>query len=171
MSQWATNSHLNCMKTLLSPCILRMGSNWNLNLRLLHLYIVLFSKAAQLSSTSKLINDPNSFKSRSHFLSEICKTRGGRENCRSEICSSYFDFQFQTPLPILLIRDMIVKHYSRRIGSETIHPTKNCTSMNLLQMPCVIKWSWSFLTSEVVEAVRGQKHHILAHTLALQLEF
>ena len=41
--------------------------------------------------------------------------------------------------------------------------------MNLLQMPCVITWSWSFLTSEVVETVRGQKYHISGHTLALRL--
>ena len=38
--------------------------------------------------------------------------------------------------------------------------------MNLLQMPWVIAWTWSFLTSEVVAAVKGQKHHILMHTLA-----
>ena len=53
--------------------------------------------------------------------------------------------------------------------SQTIHPTENFISMNLLQMSCVITWALSFLTSEVVEAVRGQKHHISAHTLALQL--
>ena len=66
-----------------------------------------------------------------------------------------------------LIRDMVVKRWNRRFGCETIHPTQKFTSMNLLQMPCVITWSWSFLTSKVVEAVRGQKHHISAHTLAL----
>ena len=48
------------------------------------------------------------------------------------------------------------------LWNHTSH-TKN-TSMNLLQMPCVITWSWSFLTSKVVKAVRGQKHHILAYT-------
>jgi hypothetical protein len=57
--------------------------------------------------------------------------------------------------------------WNRRFGCETIHPTENFISMNLLQMSCVITYAWSFLTSEVVEAVRGQKHHILAHTLAL----
>ena len=51
--------------------------------------------------------------------------------------------------------------------AQTIHPTENFISMNLLQMSCVITWAWSFLTSEVVEAVRGQKHHISTHTLAL----
>ena len=51
--------------------------------------------------------------------------------------------------------------------AQTIHPTDFFISMNLLQMSCVITWAWSFLTSEVVEAVRGQKHHISTHTLAL----
>ena len=62
--------------------------------------------------------------------------------------------------------------------SQTIHPTENFISVNLLQMSCVITkmtciqptfvitWAWSVLTSEVVEAVRGQKHHISVHTLA-----
>ena len=44
--------------------------------------------------------------------------------------------------------------------AQTLHPTEKFISMNLLQMSCVI-------TFEVVEAVRGQKHHISAHTLAL----
>ena len=56
---------------------------------------------------------------------------------------------------------------NRRNHGKNIHPTENFISMNLLQMSCVITWAWSFLTSEVVEAVRGQKHHISAHTLAL----
>ena len=62
-----------------------------------------------------------------------------------------------------------VQSCNRQIGRETIQPTKKFTSMNLLQMPCVITWAWawSFLTSVFVEAVRGQKHHISAHTLAL----
>ena len=29
----------------------------------------------------------------------------------------------------------------------------------------MITWAWSFLTSKVVEAVKGKKHHISAHTL------
>ena len=41
--------------------------------------------------------------------------------------------------------------------------------MNQLQMSCVIIWAWSFLTSKFVEAVRGQKHHISGHTLALSI--
>jgi hypothetical protein len=67
----------------------------------------------------------------------------------------------------LLIRDMVVECCCRRFGCETIHPTQKFTSMNLLQMTFVITWAWSFLTSQVVEAVWGQKHHISAHTLAL----
>ena len=60
-----------------------------------------------------------------------------------------------------------VQSWDRLFGCETIHPTQKFTLMNLLQMPCVITLAWSFLTSEIVEAVRGQKHHISAHTLAL----
>ena len=42
------------------------------------------------------------------------------------------------PVSILLIRDMVVKRCNRRFGRETIHPTKQFTSMNLLQISCVI---------------------------------
>ena len=38
----------------------------------------------------------------------------------------------------LLIRDMVVKRWNRQFGCETIHPTQKFTSMNLLQMTCVI---------------------------------
>ena len=68
-------------------------------------------------------------------------------------------------LLILLIRDMVVERWNRRFGFETIHPTQKFTSITLLQMPCMITWAWSFLTSEVVEAARGARHHILTHTL------
>ena len=54
----------------------------------------------------------------------------------------------------------------RQFCCQTIHPTQKFTSMNLLQMSCVITWAWSFLISEFVEAVRGQKHHITTQTLA-----
>ena len=57
-----------------------------------------------------------------------------------------------------------VQSWNRLFGGETIHPTQKFTWMNLLQMPCVITWAWKFLTSEVLEAVRGQKHHIFKHT-------
>ena len=64
----------------------------------------------------------------------------------------------------LLIRDMVVECYYRWFVCDTIHPTQKLTSMNLLQMPCVITWVCSILTSEVAEAFRGQKHHILMRT-------
>ena len=63
---------------------------------------------------------------------------------------------------------MVVKLWNRQFGCETIHPTQKFISMNLLQMSCVITCALSFLTSEVVEAVRGQKH-VSVHTLALKL--
>ena len=37
-----------------------------------------------------------------------------------------------------------------------MHPT--FVSMTLLEMSCVMTWAQSFSTSEVMEAVRGQKH-------------
>ena len=45
------------------------------------------------------------------------------------------------------------------LAVKTIHPTQKFTLMNLLQMPCVITWAWSFLTSTLMKAVRGQKWH------------
>ena len=39
---------------------------------------------------------------------------------------------------ILLIRDMVVERCNRWFGCQTIHPTPKFTSMNLLQMSCVI---------------------------------
>ena len=59
---------------------------------------------------------------------------------------------------ILLIRDMVVESCYRQFGRKTIHPTQKFTSMNLLQMSCVITQAKLFLTSEVMEAVGGQKH-------------
>ena len=54
---------------------------------------------------------------------------------------------------------MVVECWNRRFGCEIIHPTQKFTSMNLLQMSCmIIKWTWSFLTSDLMKAVRGQKH-------------
>ena len=55
-----------------------------------------------------------------------------------------------------------VQWWNIRFDCETIRPTQKFTSMS-----CVITWAWAFFTSEVVEAYRGQKHHILAHALAL----
>ena len=54
---------------------------------------------------------------------------------------------------------------NRHNNGKTIYSTENFISMNLLQMSCLITRAWSFLTSKVVEAVWGQKHHILTHTL------
>ena len=49
---------------------------------------------------------------------------------------------------------MVVEHWNRQFSCETIHPTQKFTSK--MQMPCLIRWAWSFFTSEVVEADRGQ---------------
>ena len=81
----------------------------------------------------------------------------------------YLDKRIQVKVEIhiiLLIIDMVVERWNIWFGCETIHPTQKIISMNLLQMSCMITWAWSILTSEVVEAVRGQKHHISVHTLA-----
>ena len=89
-------------------------------------------------------------------------------------------FSLHIQLQLLCWKTMLQLHtdpnlIDKSIGNQTFEQTiwlwnhtshtKN-TSMNLLQMPCVITWSWSFLTSKVVKAVRGQKHHILAYTWA-----
>ena len=62
----------------------------------------------------------------------------------------------------LLIRDIVFQRCNRQFGCETIHPTEknnfNEFFANVLR---------DNMTSEVVEAARGQKHHISAHTLAL----
>jgi hypothetical protein len=75
-----------------------------------------------------------------------------------------------------IIRYLINKRQVRsgwngEVGGQTIQLTENLISMNLLQISFVITWAWSLLTSEVVEAVRGQKHHISVHTLALNIRF
>ena len=75
------------------------------------------------------------------------------------ICSMQVIYNW---LSFLLIRDIVVERWNRRFGCETLHPTQKFTLMNLLQMSRVITWAWSFLISEVVEAVRGQKHHIFS---------
>ena len=62
---------------------------------------------------------------------------------------------------------MAVERCYKLYGCETIHSTQKFISMNLLQMPSMITWARSILTPEDVEAVRGQKHHISMHTLAL----
>ena len=45
--------------------------------------------------------------------------------------------------------------WNRQHHGQSIHPTKKFTSMNLFKNLWVVTWSWSFLTSEVMEAVRS----------------
>ena len=71
----------------------------------------------------------------------------------------------------LINKRQVRSGWNGEVGGQTVQLTENLISMNLLQIFCVITWAWSFLTSEVVEAVRGQKHHISAHTLALNVRF
>ena len=40
---------------------------------------------------------------------------------------------------------------------QTIHCTENFISLILFKIPSIVTWTWSFLTSEVMEAVIGQK--------------
>ena len=42
----------------------------------------------------------------------------------------------------------------RQHHCQTIYPIENLIPMNLFKILCVVTWAWSFLTSEVVEAVR-----------------
>ena len=46
--------------------------------------------------------------------------------------------------------------WNRRHHRQTIHPTEKLNSMNLFRILCVVTWAWLFLTSMVMEAVRGQ---------------
>ena len=57
----------------------------------------------------------------------------------------------------LLIREMVVESWNRQHYDQTIYPTEKFNSMNLFKILWVVAWAWSFLTSEVMEAVRGQK--------------
>ena len=117
-----------------------------------------------------------------HFQKTIVSAENFHENmvcgCISQLiivpgsmyCLHYAKFFFNfcwtdETFTILLIRDMVVERWNRRFSCETIHPTQKFISMNWLQMSCMITWTW--FTCEVVEADRGQKHHILVHTLAL----
>ena len=67
---------------------------------------------------------------------------------------------------ILLIRDMVVRVEIDSITAKPYILQNKFTSMNLFKILWVVTWAWSFLTSEVMEAVRGKKHYIWAHTLA-----
>ena len=59
-------------------------------------------------------------------------------------------------------RDMVVESWKRQHHGQTIYPTEKFTSMNLFKKFWVVTWAWPFLTSEVMEAVRGQKHPLEA---------
>ena len=63
---------------------------------------------------------------------------------------------------ILLIRDMVVECWNRQHHGQTIHPIENLIPMHLFKILCVVTWAWLFLTSEVIEAVIGQKHPLEA---------
>jgi hypothetical protein len=49
--------------------------------------------------------------------------------------------------------------WNRQHDGQTIHPTKNLISMNLFKIICVVTWAWFFLTSKVMEPIRGQTHY------------
>ena len=96
----------------------------------------------------------------------VCRC-GMLQICAERGCFCCWELSHQL-IHILLITDMVVEHWNRGFGCETIHvPNKSLLQWIFLQKPCLITRAWSFLTSEVVEADRGQKHHILAHPLAL----
>ena len=41
----------------------------------------------------------------------------------------------------LLLRDMVVEHCYRQFGRQTINPSQKLTSMNSLQLSCMITWA------------------------------
>ena len=57
---------------------------------------------------------------------------------------------------------MVVKVWNRQHHSQTIHATEKFTSMNLFKILCIVTWAWTFLTTKVMEALRGQKHPLEA---------
>ena len=54
--------------------------------------------------------------------------------------------------------------WNRQHHSQTIHPAENFISINLFNKFCVVIWECLYLTSMVMEAVRGQTHYS-EHTL------
>ena len=52
----------------------------------------------------------------------------------------------------------------RQHHGQIIHPTENLISMDLFKILCAVTWTLFFLTSNVMEAVRGQ-NTISLHTL------
>ena len=74
---------------------------------------------------------------------------------------------------ILLIRDMVVESWNRQHHSQTIHPTKKFTSMNLFKILWVVTWAWSFLTSvtlQIRKYIRNNNNKTLADS-GLFLDF
>ena len=49
--------------------------------------------------------------------------------------------------------------WNRRHNGQTIHPIEKLISMNLFKILCVVTWTWLFLSSMVMEAVRDQKRY------------
>ena len=46
----------------------------------------------------------------------------------------------------------------KRASRSNHNLVENFIPMNLFKIVCVVTWAWLFLISEVMEAVRGQKH-------------
>ena len=51
----------------------------------------------------------------------------------------------------------VVESWNRHHHGQTIHSKEKLISMNSFKKICVVIWAWLFLTSTVMEAVRGQK--------------
>ena len=54
---------------------------------------------------------------------------------------------------------LVVESWNRQHHGQNIHPTEKLISVNLFKILCVVTWAWLFLTSMVMEAVRGQKRY------------
>ena len=55
---------------------------------------------------------------------------------------------------------LVVKSWNRQLHGQTIHPTEKFNSINLYKIICVVTWAQLFLTSMVMDAVRGAKNVI-----------
>ena len=60
---------------------------------------------------------------------------------------------------------MVVEHCYRQFGCETIHPTQKFYFNEFVANALCDNMDMIILTSNVVDAVRGQRHHWLADTL------
>ena len=60
---------------------------------------------------------------------------------------------------LILIVLLVVEGWNRQHHGQTIHTTENLISMNLFKILWVVTWALLFLTSIVMEAVRGQKRY------------